>query len=664
MVDALLGVNLAGYFRAQTGMGESARLTARLLIEAGVPFHLVEEEPPSRLLDPESIADLRQASARGELFDVNLLVVNANAMAGFVHRRRRSLLDGRRSIGRWAWEVDPMPAAMAAESRQLDAVWVYSRHERQVLERSGVSVPVRVLPLPVSRPDVPSLDRRALGLPEGFLFLFCFDADSVVERKNPSAIVQAFTRAFPRPGDASLVIKSQNLAANPQARRELIGAASGRPDVIFRDELLEPPEQAALMGTCDCYVSLHRSEGFGLTMAEAMTLGKPTIATAYSGNLEFMTEANSYLVPYVLTQVPQGCGPYPAGAMWAEPDVEVAAGFMARVTADPEEAALRGRRAAADLEQHHSLEVRCGQIRELLNEFQQQTASRPRRRRRSTGDILQPLRRSAPVRAGGRVARRAGRRLVGWSDMRAELLSVHESLESLRAHLGARPYSTRVLLTSGYRGLPTVGLERPSTPGVGYRAFEEIFRGSESLIRARQKPYLELVGAGPVADLGCGRGEFLDLLAETGVEAIGVEADETMADRAAGKGHLVVRDDLLHWLRDQPSGHWGAIVSFQVAEHLPYADLMEFISLSLSVLRPGGLFIAETVNPHSLPAMKNFWVDPTHLTPLFPETACVLCVSAGFAKAYTFFPAGATGDLDRDLSTHGEYAVVALKGPE
>jgi glycosyltransferase involved in cell wall biosynthesis len=108
------------------------------------------------------------------------------------------------------------------------------------------------------------------------------------------------------------------------------------------------------MATCDCYVSLHRSEGLGFTIAEAMSYGKPVIATGYSGNLTFMHEENSYLVPYVLTNVPPECDPYPAGALWAEPDLDRAAGFMRHVYENQDEARRRGQLARHDIVTHHS----------------------------------------------------------------------------------------------------------------------------------------------------------------------------------------------------------------------------------------------------------------------------------------------------------------------
>ena len=166
------------------------------------------------------------------------------------------------------------------------------------------------------------------ALPEDFLFLFSFDYLSVFERKNPLAVVEAFARAFD-PGDgAMLVIKCINGDTIRSTTNGCWPRPRAAPDIQIIDRYLTPREKDALTAACDCYVSLHRSEGFGLTMAEAMYLGKPVIATAYSGNLDFMTAENSLLVDTGSCRSAPARAPYPAEGEWAEPDVDRAAGLM------------------------------------------------------------------------------------------------------------------------------------------------------------------------------------------------------------------------------------------------------------------------------------------------------------------------------------------------
>jgi hypothetical protein len=216
--------------------------------------------------------------------------------------------------------------------------------------------PIPVLPMriPVQMGPIVPRSRAELGVPEGFLFLFSFDYLSVFERKNPLAVIEAFSRAF-APGEGpSLVLKCINGEHDPNNHERLLAAAAGREDIHVVDRYLSPGEKDGLTATSDCYVSLHRSEGFGLGMAEAMYLGKPVIATGYSGNLDFMTEENSLLVDYRLVPIGAGAPPYPADGEWADPDVEHASTLMRLVFGDRDAAAALGARAAEDIRRTHS----------------------------------------------------------------------------------------------------------------------------------------------------------------------------------------------------------------------------------------------------------------------------------------------------------------------
>jgi SAM-dependent methyltransferase len=196
----------------------------------------------------------------------------------------------------------------------------------------------------------------------------------------------------------------------------------------------------------------------------------------------------------------------------------------------------------------------------------------------------------------------------------------------------------------------------------GYAAFEDVFRGPEQRVKERQQIYLELLdGRTPVLDAGCGRGEFLDLLRERGLVYTGVDIDPEMVERCRAKGHEdVVLDAASDYLERQPEASLGAVFSTQVIEHMSFAELARFMRLSHRALAPGGLFVAETINPHAPHALKTFWVDPTHHHPLFPEVSVTLCRLAGYASAYVFHPLG-TGHVEDDRYREGEYAVVARK---
>jgi hypothetical protein len=227
---------------------------------------------------------------------------------------------------------------------------------------------VRAFSLPVVVPAVRRRTRADLGMPDGFLFLFCFDYDSVFRRKNPLAAVAAFRSAFGDRADLVLYIKSTNAARHVAEAEALRAAARGCANIVIRDAYVTSDEYFSMLDACDCYVSLHRSEGFGLTVAEAMSLGKPVISTAYSATLEFTNEANSFLVPAAVVEVGGGAAPYPPRSRWAEPDVAAAAQEMARVHGDRHAAAAAGARARADIEALHTPPARGPLLRRLLEQ--------------------------------------------------------------------------------------------------------------------------------------------------------------------------------------------------------------------------------------------------------------------------------------------------------
>jgi SAM-dependent methyltransferase len=192
-----------------------------------------------------------------------------------------------------------------------------------------------------------------------------------------------------------------------------------------------------------------------------------------------------------------------------------------------------------------------------------------------------------------------------------------------------------------------------------YVGFEDMFRGPETLVRERQRIYLPLLaGCERVVDLGCGRGEMLDLLRGAGIATVGVDSDPYMVAACREKGHEVEEADVLDYLRRQPDGSIPAVFCAQLIEHLTFEQLEELLTLCRSRLRPGGLLIAESVNPHALEAFKTFYTDLTHQRPIFPEVALALTQLAGFESGYVLFPLG-NGNLDEDRASRGEYAVVA-----
>jgi glycosyltransferase involved in cell wall biosynthesis len=364
------GVNVAGYLRSELGVGEAARAVITGLDARGVPLMPVHGGYVPQSRQGHAFAFLDPASAP---FPVNLICVNADQLPAFLTDAGPSFSEGRYTIGFWWWEVTTFPERWLGALDLVDEVWVGSEHVAAAL-RAVSKVPIVKVRIPVTMPPIVPYSRRQLGLPEGFLFLFMFDFHSVIERKNPLGVIEPFRKAF-EPGDgASLVIKCINRESKPDEYDRLRLAARGHPDVHIIDRYVSAQEKDAMLAASDCYVSLHRSEGFGLTPAEAMYLGKPVIATGYSGNLDYMTPENSYLVDYEFQPIGPGNAPYPADGEWAVADTDHAAALMREVVENRVEAERRGRQAALDIRAGFSAEAagetmqrRLEQVRSLVD---------------------------------------------------------------------------------------------------------------------------------------------------------------------------------------------------------------------------------------------------------------------------------------------------------
>lgn len=340
-----VGVNVAGYIRTESGVGEGVRTMIRALEHAGIPHALtnLEFNVTSRMAD-ESFSRFSDDYPYG----ISVFAVNADQVPEMLPHVGVDRLDGRYLIGYWAWELDPFPRRYMGSFEPFREIWTPSRFCADVIG-AVAPVPVRRVPHAVEVTPSPEASRARFGLPEdAFLVLLCFDYMSFAERKNPRGLVRAFRRAFAGREDVALVLKSINGDRDPAGVAALAAEAEGT-RVVTIDRYLERQETIDLMAVCDAYASLHRSEGFGLTLAEAMCLGKPVMATQWSGNADFMSPSNSFPVGYRLVTLNRAVGPYDAGGTWADPDLDHAVEQLRRIVDDPEGAAEVGRHAARDI---------------------------------------------------------------------------------------------------------------------------------------------------------------------------------------------------------------------------------------------------------------------------------------------------------------------------
>ncbi len=334
-----IGVNVVGYLAGEFGMGEHSRNVAASLRAAGLPVALVplRAEHQSHREDPGAVP-------RGAPYAANVVVVNADVLGDSLTRSDIwSDIQPRPTAGIWAWELPEMPREMASASRALDELWCGSHFIRRALERSGVACPIHVHPWLVEPPGPTHLIREDLNLAsDRFLFGFSFDFRSVEKRKNPAGLLDAYCEAFGPDDGVGLVLKTIN-GTGSEGLDSIAARVEGRPDVVLIDAAWTSQEMRAFYQLIDAYVSLHRSEGTGLTLLAAMAAGTPTVATGWSGNVDFMDPAASRLVPFEIVPVGAGAAPYPPEATWADPDLVVAAEMLRELAADPDGARSLGR---------------------------------------------------------------------------------------------------------------------------------------------------------------------------------------------------------------------------------------------------------------------------------------------------------------------------------
>lgn len=345
-----LGVNVAGYVKGEFGLAEIVRSNIRAIQAVNLPFVInnIGADPYNchRYLDPSYD---EQHFSQDNPYPINLINLNAEHVPLVTERLGSQYFQNRYNIGVWIWELPQFPPEWQFLFDFFDEIWTPSNHSAEPI--SAVSpIPVMKVSLNLDLPR-PTLDRETVGFPKDkFVFLFMFDALSTFERKNPSAIVEAFIQAFGKSNpDVLLVIKFSNSQHYPQQRDQFKALIQDCPSIRLIEGHLMKEHVNALIYNCDCYISLHRAEGFGLTMAEAMFYGKPVIATGYSSNIEFMNIGNSFLVKYDLITTTEDQGPYKKGNIWANPDIAHASSLMHYVFHNYEQAQHVGLRAAYEI---------------------------------------------------------------------------------------------------------------------------------------------------------------------------------------------------------------------------------------------------------------------------------------------------------------------------
>ncbi len=832
------GMRVTGYFQAETGTGEHARLVLSAVEKAGITAGAyIDNNMISRQSHTFDYPD------RNDL-NTNVVCINADQLPHFAEKVGREFFEGRYNIGLWAWELEEMPEHFAKAASCLDEIWANSSFTQQAISKI-TDKPVFSFPLPVKEPIITKkFDRKRLGIGSEPMFLFCFDLMSVMERKNPLGLIEAFSMAFQDGEGPKLVIKAVGGEHKIADLEKLKYAASKRSDIIIFDSYLSFEENAALIESCDCYVSLHRSEGFGLTLAEAMALAKPVISTKYSGNLDFMTHENSFLVPFEHVNIPSGCDPYPSSMKWADPDLEMAAGFMRDVVEKPDLAKEKGLLAKSQVLQMHGLEARIQFIKTRFdfaqnylstegNKVSVQKINTPQIPQdpplialaKSTPNLSTPSKKGVFAKAYRKVLYKALRHhdehqrqldiamaagiehvarliteygqvindlqtniseirksltddvepksghielntkqtksnlqrihdlekqlfeireliysqktviksqedrfasdikkfltikdeldaleshferlteevsIIDGKEKRRKLLEIEKMLEQLKTMPLSSMFDKPEYLIKGVDGFSTLGYDLVLEKNA--KSYLEIIdqqisagdkkktRGNDNyttqsalestsdeqdsspiwsakslwdtsdMVSERQKSYLKLLSAYEgVVDLGCGRGELLELLRTFGIAAKGIEKDADLVLLCQRAGLDVICLDFLDYLSSIKKKTKSAIVAASIVEYLSDSDLTRLIKLAYNALLPGSMLLLEMKNPYHIKSFVNTWTDPDTIRPIAPEVLLLKCHETGFQRAELFFPLG-TGEYKNDLAEQDYYAIIA-----
>ncbi|WP_414663882.1 glycosyltransferase family 4 protein [Horticoccus sp. 23ND18S-11] len=352
---ARLGLNIVGFLTAELGVGESARCMVRAADAAGIPSALVplKLNCKNRLGDQSYAARLQDDNPH----DVNVVHIDPPASRDIDHHHGRGFRAGKYNIAYFAWELPEFPDGWVASFDYFDEIWCPSDFTSAAI---ALKSPLPVLTMPhaigFAAPEGGVAHWRArFNLPaDAFLFLTLFDLNSYSARKNPRAAIEAFRQAARGSAafaqEAALVIKVQNATGNEADFAALQTAVRDLPRTVLLTETLSRAEIYGLESACNAFVSLHRSEGFGLAVAECMLLGKPVISTDWSATAEFVNAENGCPVRARLVTLEENHGPYAKGSTWADPDPAHAAEHMRRLFSDRTHAANLGRAARATMQ--------------------------------------------------------------------------------------------------------------------------------------------------------------------------------------------------------------------------------------------------------------------------------------------------------------------------
>ena len=397
---------VVGYVSSAFGLGIAAANTVSVLQGAGLPVSVVDVDPGGGRQGRDSaFAELeRELPARRA---VNVFHMNPPEILEFQNQWTDAIsLRSGVNVCVPFWELPQLPESWVPILDGMDVVLAPTRFIAEACE-AALSRPVVHYPQAVIVPADVAADRERWGIPPGTTaYLISYDAESDTARKNPLAALAAFEQAFADTNDVFLLVKL-NRSELSEVQRQQVESVRERVSALRNARIIEGNlpyrDVLSLYASCDVLVSLHRAEGLGLHLMEAMSLGRVVVATGWSGNTDFMTAENSFAVPYELVPIESTNAAYGpevgrAGQRWAEADVDAAACILQLTHDRPELRAQVGRQAALDMATRRANVALAEPLRGLAGASHGPRASA--RERALLRELLEAKRRSQPGAAG------------------------------------------------------------------------------------------------------------------------------------------------------------------------------------------------------------------------------------------------------------------------
>lgn len=361
------GMNIVGFAKGVMGIGEDTRMASLSSSKSSIPFSVYNI--PIELTVKTDINEIDHHIQSEPVYETNLICLPVMDIFYVYLKMGDRIFKNRYNIGAWQWELPNWPEKFNPFFDTMNEIWAFSRYAEKTFLKSA-TIPVIYMPMAVEIPVLIKRDRKAFQLPENkFLFLVMFDANSWIKRKNPIAAIKAFKLAFQQDTEVNLIIKTMNVKENDPDWEAIKKITEGDTRIIIISETLGRNETISLIDCCDCYVSLHRAEGFGRIIAESMLLGKPVIVTNFSGNTDFTTPDTAFMVEGKMINLNPGDYCVWENQYWCDPDIDQAAAQMRLCF---ENKSLREKISVSGQEymkKHHSAEVIGEKYKKRLREI-------------------------------------------------------------------------------------------------------------------------------------------------------------------------------------------------------------------------------------------------------------------------------------------------------